>query len=54
MVKRDKHAVIFIYVFDKWMSQQNFTAKKVIYLREIFCMWKGQIFLDCCEIASAF
>lgn len=51
----DKHRVIFIYVFEKWMSQQNFAAKKVIYLREIFCMWKGQIFfLDYCEIASAF
>lgn len=37
---------LIIYVSDKWMPQQNFTAKKVIYLSEIFfvCALKGQIF----------
>lgn len=48
--------ILIIYVSDKWMPPHNFTAKKVIYLSEIFvCACKGQSFFSqCCEIASAF
>lgn len=36
---------LIIYVSDKWMPQQNFTAQKVIYLSEIFCVhWKVRCF----------
>ena len=36
---------LIIYVSDKWMLQQNFTAQKVIYLSEIFCVhWKVRFF----------
>lgn len=48
---------LIICVTDKWMPQPNFTAKKVIYLSEIFwCIERSDFFfsfLRCCEIASA-
>lgn len=33
-----KISTLIICVSDKWMSQQNFTAQKVIYLSEILCV----------------
>lgn len=38
---------LIIYVSDKWMPQPNFTAKKVIYLSEIFlCIERSDFFLS--------